>query len=425
MTATALALDFTHPSIQAAHALAARLMRGESIDRSTIIAAMTKAYGGGSADGHWSLRAAFDALELAQVLALHQKPPSGSPAEILAQLVAHGAGLPTHSVRSEAQIALQQFSTPVPIAYLAARLLGVVAGETVLEPSAGTGLLAVFAALAGAELVLNERDPGRAELLEVAFPARLVTRHDAEILGDHLGGQRFDAVLINPPFSRSEGRGIDRRAGLRHLRAALSLLAPDGRCVAILPDRFDRTAIDWSTATTGYVVTAAYDLPASSFAKHGTTQAVSLVRLELAGAAEGPRVVCETLSCALSRIEARATPEPAPRRAGRVLPPCGAASLGLFRTASAAVSPQAIPRARPETAAREIRYSVHDAPPATGPSSGLYLPYRPSRIALPDAACHRRCRASGARVRIDAPVLLWRQPGQYPPRDPQRHGQGQ
>ena len=30
MTATALALDFTHPSIQAAHILAARLMRGTS-----------------------------------------------------------------------------------------------------------------------------------------------------------------------------------------------------------------------------------------------------------------------------------------------------------------------------------------------------------------------------------------------------------
>lgn len=238
------------------------------------------------------------------MLALHQSPPSGSPAEILAELVARGAALPTHSVRSQAQIALQQFSTPAPIAYLAARLLGARAGETVLEPSAGTGLLAVFAALAGAQLILNERDPGRAELLEAAFPACVITRHDAEILGDHLGGQRFDAVLMNPPFSRSEGRGIDRRAGLRHLRAALTLLTPHGRCVAILPDRFDRTASDWLTATAGYVVTAAYDLPVGSFAKHGTAQAVSLVRLEPAGAAEGPRLACDTLATALSRIAA-------------------------------------------------------------------------------------------------------------------------
>ncbi|KKC24072.1 strawberry notch-like NTP hydrolase domain-containing protein [Sphingomonas sp. SRS2] len=389
MTATALALDFTPPSIKAAFALAARLMRGEPIDRAAIIAAMTKAHGCGSADGHWSLRAAFDALELAQVLALHQSPPSGSPAEILAELVARGATLPTHSVRSQAQIALQQFSTPAPIAYLAARLLGAKAGETVLEPSAGTGLLAIFAALAGAALILKERDPGRAELLEAAFPACVVTLHDAEILGDHLGGQRFDAVLINPPFSRSEGRGIDRRAGLRHLRAALTLLAPHGRCVAILPDRFDRTASDWSIATAGYAVTAAYDLPIGSFAKHGTTQAVSLVRLEPAGAAEGPRLACDTLAAALSRIEARATPAPAPMAAVRALPPRGSASVGLFRTGTAApVLPRPIPRARPDAEPREIHYSIHDAPPAAGPSSGLYLPYRPSRIAFPDAACH-------------------------------------
>ena len=42
-------------------------------------------------------------------------------------------------------------------------------GETVLEPSAGTGALAAFAARASATLLLNEIDPFRQRLLRAVF----------------------------------------------------------------------------------------------------------------------------------------------------------------------------------------------------------------------------------------------------------------
>ena len=69
--------------------------------------------------------------------------------------------LPTQTWRSETQIAYQQFSTPVTIAFLATYLLHIRHSETVLEPSCGTGCLAVWALAAGAKVIANEIDPRR------------------------------------------------------------------------------------------------------------------------------------------------------------------------------------------------------------------------------------------------------------------------
>src|SRR5712692_9305088 len=58
--------------------------------------------------------------------------------------------------------------------------------DLVLEPSAGTGLLAIHAELAGGSLVLNEIADTRADLLERLFPTVGVTRYDAAHIHDHL-----------------------------------------------------------------------------------------------------------------------------------------------------------------------------------------------------------------------------------------------
>ena len=58
--------------------------------------------------------------------------------------------------------------------------------DVVLEPSAGTGLLAILAELSGASLVLNELAETRAELLSLLFPGITVTRFDAAHIDDHL-----------------------------------------------------------------------------------------------------------------------------------------------------------------------------------------------------------------------------------------------
>jgi hypothetical protein len=385
-SAAALELNLIEPSITAAIAVCSVLKKHGAINRANLLWAMETAYGSTAAEGRWSLRDAYDVLEVAQVMFLRDADLGRKPADRLAALSALTSSLPTHSVRSEQQIELQQFSTPAPVAFLTALAARITASDVVLEPSAGTGLLAVFAARAGATLVLNELDPARADMLQAAFPEVHVTRRDAELIGDfYQHPVPPSVVLINPPFSRSQGRGVDPLAGFRHLRAALSVLAPGGRCAAILPDRIDTTSQAWKTATAGSGLELYLELPANAYAKHGTSQPVKILLLHKGSTAKANLQRCATLSEALGAITAFASPSPvsfaAPLR--RV----GATSLFGKMTARATMKP--LVRATPEaTGSREITYSVLAEAAPVGEASGVYLPYRPSRIAIPCASSH-------------------------------------
>ena len=99
----------------------------------------------------------------------------GSAAAMLAMLETLAALEPSQTRRSEEQLALQQFSTPLPLAYAALQAAAIRPGDIVLEPSAGTGMLAVMAecalgkrgdgARSGNPLHLNEIAAVRAGLL--------------------------------------------------------------------------------------------------------------------------------------------------------------------------------------------------------------------------------------------------------------------
>ena len=54
------------------------------------------------------------------------------------------------AARSEESQALQQFSTPIALGFAAATAAAITPTDLVLEPSAGTGLLAIFAEIGGA-----------------------------------------------------------------------------------------------------------------------------------------------------------------------------------------------------------------------------------------------------------------------------------
>ena len=112
-------------------------------------------------------------------------------------------------------------------------------GDTVLEPSAGTGMLAVMAECALGNsaighLHLNEYARTRARLLTRLFPQAVVTAFDAEAIANRLHDVRPTVVLMNPPFSATPGVDrIRRDADLRHVRSAFSMLPPGGRLVTI------------------------------------------------------------------------------------------------------------------------------------------------------------------------------------------------
>ena len=386
----ALELDFTEPSITAANAVYAELRKGDSVDRHGLLQAMEAAYGSTAADGRWSLRDAYDVLELAQVLHLAKLDLPQEPAECLAALTALTASLPTHTVRSEEQIALQQFSTPAAIGYLAALAVRITTADTVLEPSAGTGLLAVFAARAGAKLVLNEIDPARADMLQAAFPTAPVNRHDGELINDLLPlSIRPTAVLINPPFSRSIGRHADPLAAFRHLRSALKRLDAEGRCAAILPDRVDTSSRAWAKATEGCAITLHVELPANAYAKHGTSQTVKLIVLEKAFQDDVAIVRCNSLPEALATIIASAASvTETPRRSPARLAPTRARASLLGGLSSRPRLSTPIGKAAQSLTALDIGYTVFAEPVPTGEAVGVYLPYRPSRIAIPCASAH-------------------------------------
>src|SRR3546814_8706129 len=77
---------------------------------------------------------------------------------------------------------------------------------TLFRSSAGTGMLAIQAELAGAQLVLNELAEGRAALLSRLFSGVTVSGHDAASIDDRMPiSARPSVILMNPPFSaRSE-----------------------------------------------------------------------------------------------------------------------------------------------------------------------------------------------------------------------------
>lgn len=314
-------------------------------------------------------------LELAEVMYLAKADLPSTPGDCLAALTELIAGLPTHTVRSQEQIELQQFSTPARIAYLAALAGTIASTDLVLEPSAGTGLLAAFAHRTSARLVLNEIDPVRAEMLAAAFPGVAVTRHDGELIHDLLAPNiRPTAVLINPPFSRSVGRHAETLAAFRHLRAALMRLAPGGCCAAIPPDRVDTSSRAWAKATEGCMLTLHLELPANAYSKHSTSQTVKIMVLEKWTGTPAELIRCATLADALAVIAAKAAPPATASitRTGSLLTHSSGRSslLGGLSNKPRLSLPTA--KAARSQIATPIDYTVFAEPLPTGEAVGVY-----------------------------------------------------
>lgn len=135
---------------------------------------------------------------------------AASPSTFLAMLAKLAALLPSHTRRSEESQALQQFSTPIALGFIASAAATITAGDVVLEPSAGTGLLAIHAEVAGGGLVLNELADTRASLLDRLFPGIDVTRHDAaHILRAVAAGERYSTV----PYVHADAEILLRLSG--------------------------------------------------------------------------------------------------------------------------------------------------------------------------------------------------------------------
>ena len=277
--------------LRAAHLILPPFEGGRAISAKVLGAAMSSCFGGTDAEGRWVWKDAYEALEAAQVLFMRKFGPailshSSSPRAALAMVTRIGDLVPTHTRRSDESQAMQQLSTPLPLAFVAAHATAIASSDLVLEPSAGTGLLAVHAEIAGASLTLNELAATRADLLGHLFQPVPVSRHDAAHIDDHLDPAiEPSVVLMNPPFTVGafvDGHVAD--AAWRHLSSAFARLRTGGRLVAITGVGLSPENPRWRSAFErlqqhGRVVfTAAID--GRVYARHGTTAETRLTIID-------------------------------------------------------------------------------------------------------------------------------------------------
>ena len=404
----------------AANRLLAVIERGERIDAAILRGAMEAAFGASDASGAWDWKTAYDACEAATVLFLRKYGKAlfrkaATPAARLSVLTKIVGLLLTHTRRSEASQSLQQFSTPTPLGLAALTAAAITPADIVLEPSAGTGLLAILAEIAGGALVLNELAETRADLLGQLFPDIPVTRFDAAQIDDHLDlAVRPSVVLMNPPFSvmaHIDGRVAD--AAYRHIGSALARLTEGGRLVAITGAAFSPDNPTWRDAFVrlqergAVVFTAAVD--GSVYTKHGTTIDTRLTVIDKRPASDpswfptSPGLAPDVATL-LGWIETHV-----PKRLQMALP-----------TANTAPSPRSVssyqPRSRPappsktrpklsELEAVELAYETIDWTPREGArlTEAIYEEYGLQSIRIPGAKPHPTKLVQSAAMASGAP----------------------
>lgn len=154
----------------AAQFLPSHIDRGERIDTAPLRSAMEIAFDASDASGAWDWKMAYETCEGATVLFLRKYGKAlfrkaGSQDLRLSTLTRIADLLPTQTGGSEESQTFQQFSTPIPLGLAVLTAAAVGPDDLVLEPSAGTGLLAILAEIDGGSMVLNELAETRANLL--------------------------------------------------------------------------------------------------------------------------------------------------------------------------------------------------------------------------------------------------------------------
>ena len=424
----------------AARTLLPVLEAGRPLDAAPLREAMTDAFGGSDAIGAWVWKDAYDAAETAAVLFLQRYgrgmrcnagAGADGPRRMLAMLEAVAALEPSHTRRSEEQIRLQQFSTPLPLAYAALQAAAIRPGDIVLEPSAGTGMLAVMAECAlgkdaDRRLHLNEYAQTRARLLTRLFPEALVTAFNAEAIADRLRDVRPTVVLMNPPFSVTPGVGrISHDADLRHVRSAFAMLPAGGRLVTITSSYCMPGDTAWADAFARLdpparcIFTMAID--GRAYARRGTGFDTRLTVLERSSESgiEVDRAARaadagELLDAVISQV---------PRRSPITAPPAPSGpARDLF---GKAVAPAPATRRGPKHASTPETRQAHDWGPIadlvveSGPvepaahvdagTAGPYAPWRPGAVRVRGAVEHPTPLVqSAAMAAVPHPAPAWR-----------------
>ncbi len=278
--------------------LRATLNSGTPLSTKSLLAKAKHYLGSSISEGRYDFRYLYDALEVALHQIIEDRAATLQllePANALEHLENLIALLPTQRIRTSEQSLFQQFSSPAPLAFVAASVAlpqENTATNILLEPSAGTGALACIARAFGAQVHTNDLSPTRRAFLRyLKFPVHAV---DAENINDLLPHElRPSIVLMNPPFSATAGRlsRNDNQHGAHHIESALYRLNQKGRLVAITGcgmalDRPKMTEF-WKRMASRYSLRVNLSLPASTFTKSGTAWETQLIVIDKTGPTPG------------------------------------------------------------------------------------------------------------------------------------------
>jgi hypothetical protein len=195
---------------------------------------------------------------------------------------------PTIAARSSNRIKMQQYSTPLPMAWIANRFaMANKADGKVLEPTAGNGMLVFTVPVE--QVCANELDETRLDnLREQGFAE--VTQQDAT--EPFAGGMQYDAVIANPPFGKREAveydgkmiPGLDPQITLN----ALASMKDDGRAAIIIGGNMEY-AINGAIKSMNpfftylydhYNVKGVIDMSGGLYAKQGTTFPTRMILID-------------------------------------------------------------------------------------------------------------------------------------------------
>ncbi len=253
--------------------------------RNELFFACKDSFGGTLAEGKFSAKDAYDAMEmginkfLEDKLVFDQKLSHLTDKDTVLYLKDIFGLIPTQTTRTEEMDEFQQFSTPPALAYVANWAANLNENDVYLEPSAGTGNIAIFGKIFDVkEIIVNELAPRRAEILkELGFDK--VFTENAEQLNNILPKDiKPTVVVMNPPFSSTAGRIKGQRNTFNatvHIEQCLKRLQPGGRLVAIVGEGMaaDKQTFKpwWNKISEQYIVRANVGISGQEYAKYGTT----------------------------------------------------------------------------------------------------------------------------------------------------------
>lgn len=276
--------DKNSGTIKIADYVADKLARGEKITALELNKIASEAFGGTMADNAFTIKDAYDAMELG--VNKHILSMDNVSVDNMLELLEL---LPTQTKRTEEMVKFQQFSTPPSIAYLANYAANINPKDTMLEPSAGIGGIAVFAKRDGATVFVNELDERRLNIIK-ELPFDKFFNEDAEQINNILGGEIEPTVIVmNPPFSSSSARNMQNtKIGAKHIEQALKILAPNGRLVAIVGQGMEDGAPAfrswWKDIKSKYNVRANIRINGKNYNKYGTNFDIQMLVIDKNGA---------------------------------------------------------------------------------------------------------------------------------------------